>query len=120
MNKTGSTKKIETINYMDPGTEVGTKSHEGQVVITRTFDEQPDLVFKAWTDPRILAQWWGPKGFTNPVCELDFRPGGTIYIDMRTARAVTKVTSVVSYVTIMYYKRKNRHGKRLQERVQEH
>jgi len=30
-----------------------------------------------------LAQWWGPQGFTNPVCELDAQPGGAIRIDMR-------------------------------------
>jgi uncharacterized protein YndB with AHSA1/START domain len=30
-----------------------------------------------------VAQWWGPKGFTNPVCEMDARPGGSIRIDMR-------------------------------------
>ena len=40
------------------------------------------LVFKAWTDPEHLARWWGPHGFTNPVCEVDVRPGGGIRIDM--------------------------------------
>jgi uncharacterized protein YndB with AHSA1/START domain len=41
------------------------------------------LVFKVWTDAKHLARWWGPRGFTNPVCELDVRPGGLIRIDMR-------------------------------------
>jgi uncharacterized protein YndB with AHSA1/START domain len=45
-------------------------------VITRVFDAPRALVFKAWTDPKHVAQWWGPPGFTNPVCELDVRPGG--------------------------------------------
>jgi len=40
-------------------------------------------VFKAWTDPEQMAQWWGPRMFTNPVCELDPRPGGAILIHMR-------------------------------------
>jgi len=40
-------------------------------------------VFKAWTDPKRVARWWGPQGFTNPVCELDARPGGAIRIHMR-------------------------------------
>ena len=53
------------------------------LVITRTFDAPRELVFKAWTDPTHVAQWWGPKYFTNPVCELDLRPGGAIRIDMR-------------------------------------
>jgi len=39
-------------------------------------------VFLAWTDPKHLANWWGPHGFTNPVCELDVRPGGAIRVHM--------------------------------------
>jgi uncharacterized protein YndB with AHSA1/START domain len=54
-----------------------------EFVITREFDAPRELVFKAWTDPKHLAQWWGPKGFTNPVCEWDVRPGGKIYDVMR-------------------------------------
>ncbi len=52
-------------------------------MITRTFDSPRELVFKAWTDPKHVTQWWGPHGFTNPVCELDVRPGGAIRIHMR-------------------------------------
>jgi uncharacterized protein YndB with AHSA1/START domain len=40
-------------------------------------------VFRAWTDAKQLDRWWGPKGFTNPVCEADARPGGAILIHMR-------------------------------------
>ena len=53
------------------------------VNLTRIFDAPPQLVWMAWTDPRHMAQWWGPKGFTNPVCELDVRQGGAIRIHMR-------------------------------------
>ena len=53
------------------------------LVLTRVFDALRELVFKAWTDPKIVAQWWGPHRFTNPVCELDPRPGGAIRIHMR-------------------------------------
>ncbi|MHB8887160.1 MAG: SRPBCC family protein [Methylovirgula sp.] len=38
---------------------------------------------QAWTDPKHLARWWGPHGFTNPVCEVDLRVAGAIYIVMR-------------------------------------
>jgi len=54
-----------------------------EIVITRVFDAPRELVWKAWTDPKRLAQWWGPRGFTNPRCEVDVRPGGVIRIDMR-------------------------------------
>jgi uncharacterized protein YndB with AHSA1/START domain len=53
------------------------------VTLTRVFDAPRALVFKAWTDPKMLARWWGPHHFTNPVCEVDLRPGGKIRIDMR-------------------------------------
>src|SRR5438105_3911812 len=54
-----------------------------EVFLTRVFDAQRDVVFKAWTDPKQIAAWWGPHGFTNPVAEVDPRPGGAIRIDMR-------------------------------------
>ena len=51
--------------------------------ISRLINAPRDVVWKAWIDPQRLALWWGPKGFTNPVCKLDLRPGGSIRIDMR-------------------------------------
>ncbi|MEJ0088459.1 MAG: SRPBCC domain-containing protein [Limisphaerales bacterium] len=54
-----------------------------EFTITHEFNAPRELVFKAWTDPKHLAQWWGPRGFTNPVCEWDVRPGGKIYDVMR-------------------------------------
>ena len=47
-----------------------------RMVITRIFDAPRELVWKAWTDPKYVMQWWGPKGFTAPVCKMDFRVGG--------------------------------------------
>ncbi|MGE0736820.1 MAG: SRPBCC domain-containing protein [Alphaproteobacteria bacterium] len=52
------------------------------LMLTRSFDAPRALVWKAWCDPKQMAIWWGPKGFTNPVCEMDVRPGGKIHIDM--------------------------------------
>jgi uncharacterized protein YndB with AHSA1/START domain len=57
---------------------------EREVTITRVFDAPRALVFKAWTDPKHLAQWWGPQGYTNPVCEFDARVGGAIRIHMKS------------------------------------
>ncbi len=51
--------------------------------VTRRFAAPPKLVFAAWLDKKHLAAWWGPKCFTNPVCEADPRPGGAIRIHMR-------------------------------------
>ena len=46
-----------------------------RMVVTRVFDAPRELVWKAWTDPKYNMQWWGPKGFTAPVCKMDFRCG---------------------------------------------
>jgi uncharacterized protein YndB with AHSA1/START domain len=48
-----------------------------EIVVTRVFDAPRALVFKAWTDPKHLAHWWGPNGFSITTYEMDFRPGGT-------------------------------------------
>jgi uncharacterized protein YndB with AHSA1/START domain len=60
------------------------KSAAQEVFFTRILDAARELVWKAWTDPQHVAQWWGPNGFTNPVCELDVRPGGAMLIHMRS------------------------------------
>ena len=54
-----------------------------ELIFTRVFDAPRELVFKAWTDPRHLMQWWGPKGFTTSVYEMDVRPGGVWRLTMR-------------------------------------
>jgi uncharacterized protein YndB with AHSA1/START domain len=43
---------------------------------TRVFDAPRDLVWQAWSDPKHLAQWWGPNGFTTTTSAFDMRPGG--------------------------------------------
>lgn len=63
----------------DPATESGGHG----LVMTRIFDAPRELVFKVWTDPGHVAQWFGPVGFTIPVCEMDVRPGGALLILMR-------------------------------------
>jgi len=47
-----------------------------EIVMERIFNAPRELVFEAWTDPKHVAQWWGPKGFTNTFQEIDVRPGG--------------------------------------------
>ena len=51
-----------------------------RMTITRVFDAPRELVWKAWTDPQYVQLWWGPKGCTSPVCEMDFRVGGKFLI----------------------------------------
>lgn len=55
-----------------------------ELVITRIFDAPGDLVWKAWTDPDEIKKWWGPKNFTAPVSQIDFRVGGRYLYCMRS------------------------------------
>ncbi len=47
-----------------------------EIAMTRVFDAPRDLVFKAYTDPEMVAQWWGLRTSTTAVEQLDVRPGG--------------------------------------------
>ncbi len=47
-----------------------------EIVVTRTFEAPRDLLWEMYTRAEHLAHWWGPTGWTLPVNELDFRPGG--------------------------------------------
>jgi len=60
-----------------------TNSSPTQLILERRLNAPRALVFQTWTDPVHLAQWWGPRGFTTPVCEVDARPGGTIRIHLQ-------------------------------------
>jgi uncharacterized protein YndB with AHSA1/START domain len=46
------------------------------LVFERTFDAPRELVWKAFTDPELIQRWWGPRGTTTTVAEMDVRPGG--------------------------------------------
>ena len=49
---------------------------EPVVIVTRMFDAPRTLVWDVITDPKHVVHWYGGPGFTNPVCEMDLRPGG--------------------------------------------
>ena len=53
-----------------------------ELTLVRVYDAPRALVFKAFTDPVHVARWWGPHGFTTPVCEFEARPGGALRIHM--------------------------------------
>jgi uncharacterized protein YndB with AHSA1/START domain len=65
------------------GSEAAVHSVPEELILTRVFDAPRKLVFDAWTRPEHLKAWWGPNGFTLPVCELDFRQGGAYRFVMR-------------------------------------
>ena len=55
----------------------------GDFVLSRVFDAPRDLVWKCFTDPEHMKQWWGPKGFTVIASKMDLRVGGTYLYGMK-------------------------------------
>lgn len=53
-----------------------------EILITRTFDAPPSLVFRAWTEPEHVTRWWLPPGFRSAGCEIDLRVGGFFRMNM--------------------------------------
>lgn len=50
--------------------------NDSEILTTRLFDAPRELAFRAFSDPAVLARWWGPAGFTNTFKAFDFEPGG--------------------------------------------
>jgi uncharacterized protein YndB with AHSA1/START domain len=55
-----------------------------ELVIQRTFYALREVVWKAWTEPEQLKQWWGPKGFKMTVARMDLRPGGVFHYGLQS------------------------------------
>ena len=47
-----------------------------EIAITRVFNAPRNLVWSAWTDPKHVAHWWGPTGFTNTIHKMEVKVGG--------------------------------------------
>jgi uncharacterized protein YndB with AHSA1/START domain len=73
---------------MSAQNELAPESAARVLIITRLFDAPRRLVFQAWTKPEYLVRWFGPKDFTLPFCEVDFRPGGAYRVCMRSPEGV--------------------------------
>lgn len=65
---------------------MSTEPKKRDLVVTRVFDAPVELVWKAWSDPAYVTQWWGPAGFTCPLARMDFREGGTSLVCMRAPK----------------------------------
>ena len=57
---------------------------KGEITITRYFNATRDLMWKTWTEPERIKTWWGPKGYTSPICKIDFCVGGVLLFCMRS------------------------------------
>lgn len=57
---------------------------ERELILTRIINAPREKLFRAWTEPALMKQWFAPKPWTTPVVESDVRPGGTSLIVMRS------------------------------------
>jgi uncharacterized protein YndB with AHSA1/START domain len=55
------------------------------LIIDRVFSAAPEKLFQAWSDPKLITQWWGAKTYTTPVVKIDFQVGGQLLYCMRSA-----------------------------------
>jgi len=62
---------------MTSSSEPPPSSPDREIISVRVFDASPEQLFQAWTDPAILARWWGPKDFKNTFEVFEPRPSGT-------------------------------------------
>ncbi len=61
---------------------------EKEITIVRMYDAPLETVWRAWTDPKELMQWWGPENVSIPECEVDLKVGGRFYIVMEAGEAM--------------------------------
>lgn len=66
---------------------MSSEPEQHNVVVTRVLDAPPERVWQAWHDPGQVKQWWGPRGFTVPVANMDFRESGVSLVAMRAPAA---------------------------------
>ncbi len=75
------------------------------VVIERTFEAPPELVWQMWTDPEHFKQWYGPQGFSVPVAEMDLRVGGKRLVCMASPDGSMKMWTTGEYLEIAPHRR---------------
>lgn len=63
-------------------------THAPVLVMQRTFDVPREVVWAALTDPAKVQQWYGGKGYENPICQMDFKAGGKWHQVTRTPDGV--------------------------------
>ena len=59
-----------------PKTEYTIEPGKQELTSTVVLDAPRELVFKAYTDPKLFAQWWGPRGYETRIEKFECRPGG--------------------------------------------
>src|SRR5580704_6088116 len=80
-------------------TEVTKDLQNKRITVNREFDAAPDLVWRAWTEGRLLDQWWAPKPWKAKTKSLKFLEGGSWLYAMQGPDG-TKIWSIVEFKSI--------------------
>ena len=84
-----------------------------QIEVSRIFNAPVEMVWKVWTDPELVKRWWGPKHFTAPVAEIDFRVGGKSLVSMRAPQefggqehySIWEYVEIIEHISIEFIQR---------------
>lgn len=79
-------------------------SSNKELIIIREFNAPKELVYRMFTEAKLLQSWWGPHMFTNPVCEMDARVGGKILVHMQGPDGIANPMGGMFYELIEYEK----------------
>ncbi len=74
---------IESVDAPSAQTPAPGSESSRELVISRIIEATPRRLYRAWTEPEILKQWFAPAPWTTPMAELDVRPGGSSLVVMR-------------------------------------
>jgi uncharacterized protein YndB with AHSA1/START domain len=77
-----------------------TSTADREIVLTRVYDAPRELVFRMFTDPEHVRQWWGPNGFTTTTHKMDVRPGGKWRFVMHGPDG-TDYPNLITYVEVV-------------------
>src|SRR2546423_12079236 len=77
---TTSTAGLFVILELEENTMTDVKKRD--LVVTHLFNAPLSLIWRAWSDPEYVMQWWGPEGFTSPLAQIDFHEGATSLVCM--------------------------------------
>jgi len=74
-----------------------------QISVTKIFNAPVESVWQLWVDPELIKRWWGPKHFTAPLANIDFREGGKSLVSMQAPKEMGGQVwySIWAYITIV-------------------
>ncbi|MVN20757.1 SRPBCC family protein [Mucilaginibacter arboris] len=74
-----------------------------QIEVTKIFNAPIEMVWQVWVDPELVKRWWGPKNFSSPMANIDFREGGKSLVSMQAPKEMggQEWYSIWNYVKII-------------------